>query len=61
MSNLFAITLEHYLLLFGKHAFVATLMMLAFFGWTWFLLMLIETWDMPDEPTQVSLTGRIQS
>lgn len=50
-----------YLLLFGKHALVATLMMLAFFAGTWFLLMLIEAWDTPDEPAQVSVTGRIQS
>lgn len=53
--------LSFYLLLFGKHVLVATVMMLAFFGGTWFLLMLIEAWDTPDEPAQVSLTGRIQS
>lgn len=53
--------LSFYLLLFNKHAVVATVMMLAFFGGTWFLLMLIEVWDTPDEPAQVSLAGRIQS
>ncbi|MEO8390730.1 hypothetical protein [Polaromonas sp.] len=53
--------LSFYLLIFTKHPILATLMMLAFFSGTWFLLMLIETWDTPDEPAQVSLTGRIQS
>ncbi|WP_293602119.1 hypothetical protein [Polaromonas sp. 35-63-35] len=53
--------LSFYLLLFWKHPLLAALMMLVFFGGTWFLLMLIEAWDMPDEPARVSLTGRIQS
>ena len=53
--------LSFYLLIFARHPLLATLMMLAFFGGTWFLLMLIEAWDTPDEPAQVSLTGRIQS
>lgn len=53
--------LSFYLLVFQIQALIATLLMLAFFGWTWFLLMLIEAWDTPDQPPQVSLTGRIQS
>ena len=53
--------LSFYLLIFARHPLLATVMMLAFFGGTWFLLMLIEAWDTPDEPAQVSLTGRIQS
>jgi hypothetical protein len=53
--------LSFYLLIFARHPILAALMMLAFFGGTWFLLMLIEAWDTPDEPAQVSLNGRIQS
>ncbi len=53
--------LSFYLLALKDHTVVALLMMLVFFGWTWFLLKLIEAWDAPDEPAQVALTGRIQS
>lgn len=53
--------LSFYLLFFGKSIVMATIMMLAFFGWTWFFLMLINSWDRPDEPAQVSLGGRIQN
>jgi hypothetical protein len=59
-STLWSI-LSFYLLALKDHTFVALLMMLIFFGWTWFLLKLIEAWDAPDEPAQVSMTGRIQS
>lgn len=59
-STLWSI-LSFYLLALKDHTVVALLMMLVFFGWTWFLLKLIEAWDAPDEPAQVSMTGRIQS
>ncbi len=59
-STLWSI-LSFYLLALKQHTIVAMLMMLAFFGWTWFLLKLIEAWDKPDEPAQVAMTGRIQS
>ncbi|MDP1956250.1 MAG: hypothetical protein Q8K71_17440 [Polaromonas sp.] len=59
-STLWSI-LSFYLLALKDHTVVALLLMLVFFGWTWFLLKLIEAWDAPDEPAQVSMTGRIQS
>lgn len=59
-STLWSI-LSFYLLALKEHTIVAMLMMLAFFGWTWFLLKLIEAWDAPDESAQVSMAGRIQS
>lgn len=59
-STLWSI-LSFYLLALKEHTVIAMLMMLAFFGWTWFLLKLIEAWDAPDEPPQVAMSGRIQS
>jgi hypothetical protein len=53
--------LSFYLLALKDNFVIAIFMMLAFFGWTWFLLKLIEAWDAPDEPAQVSMTGRIPS
>lgn len=59
-STLWSI-LSFYLLGLKDHTFVALLLMLVFFGWSWFLLKLIEAWDAPEEPAQASLNGRIQS
>lgn len=53
--------LSFYLVAFERTPRLALCMMIAFPVWTWFLLKLIEAWDIPDEPAQVSVSGRIQS